>query len=437
MSEKAPRIPKVGEFAGDYWSGFINRFEMIASRCEWTEAEKVDTFAFALVKEAAQYFSQLSQDKINNFSWVKMKFSQRFEKKDPPQTVRWELYNSCQYEDEDLDGWAARVQRMVDVAFVNAPEGTREEVAIDRFLAGCKEHGAAISVMERSPNTMDEAYEFVKKAVFVRKAMSGHRGNSGRVRIVRTEPCDKMVSSSGNEDHLGDYKPSKIQTVTQSERMSSDLNNSSGNSYGTKKQSITGSLDHKVLQMEETLQTVVKTLNSLNRMNLNSDGRSPNWRPNVCFNCGDPSHFARNCPRPYNPASPFRPRSPRVNWRISSPSRMGNSPRRYESGRESPAEKDMNWRQRNDYERGSGQQDEGRNYSPAGRDMNWRQRNDYGRGNGQQEEGRNYSRNSLQQDEGRNYSRNSNPLGSQGNPQDYGQYGAERLPSPQQKPNLN
>jgi hypothetical protein len=81
--------PKLGTFSGEYWRGFIKQFELAAERSNWSEREKIDTFAMCLRKDALDYFSSLPMEHAHDFNWVKDKFNQHFERRDPP--LKWRM----------------------------------------------------------------------------------------------------------------------------------------------------------------------------------------------------------------------------------------------------------------------------------------------------------------------------------------------------------
>jgi hypothetical protein len=102
---------------------------------------------------------------------LKEKFSERFGMKDPPSTVRWNLSSTCQYEDEDLETYVARIGKMVGEAHPDANGKVRDSIAIDHFLKGCRDSEAAIAANDRSPKTLHKAYKYVKKSSYSRKAL--------------------------------------------------------------------------------------------------------------------------------------------------------------------------------------------------------------------------------------------------------------------------
>jgi hypothetical protein len=74
----------------------------MASRQGWNEKEKLDVFILSLRKDAIDFFGT-PKSKVSNFDWLKEKFSQQIEIKDPPPTVRIKLFQVAQSEGEPLE----------------------------------------------------------------------------------------------------------------------------------------------------------------------------------------------------------------------------------------------------------------------------------------------------------------------------------------------
>ena len=112
----------------------------------WTEANKIDAFSMCLRKEASEYFSILSAQVRSSFDEIKTKFEAHFEKTDVPSTIRWELLAVEQREDEPLERFLTRLQKMIISAY---PDTAQQELNcamfIEAFLKGCRDKHSALA----------------------------------------------------------------------------------------------------------------------------------------------------------------------------------------------------------------------------------------------------------------------------------------------------
>ena len=125
-------VPKL-TFAGEYWRGFIGQFETYAKNMPWTEAHKIDAFAMCLRNEASEFFSILPASTKNDFTEIKNKFERHFEQTDVPSTIRWELLSIQQWEDESLERYLTRLQKMIIRAY---PDAFQQELNSSMFIEG-------------------------------------------------------------------------------------------------------------------------------------------------------------------------------------------------------------------------------------------------------------------------------------------------------------
>jgi hypothetical protein len=94
-SYKLPHL-KLGEFKGEYWSGFIRQFERMAANEGWTEEDILNTFSYCLRDEAREFYSVLTDEQTSNWEILKAEFTQRFGKGEPPESVMWDLSGTVQ-----------------------------------------------------------------------------------------------------------------------------------------------------------------------------------------------------------------------------------------------------------------------------------------------------------------------------------------------------
>ena len=146
-------LPKLS-FEGEHWIGFITQFELVAKNFGWSEAEKLANFAMSLKKGAAEFYSILSTRKEQDYEWLKNKFQHHYGGTDSATTIRYELLQMEQKEDESLEEYLARLQKMVVASF---PDESKREACspffVDAFMKGCRNKGAVLSAAEKHPNS--------------------------------------------------------------------------------------------------------------------------------------------------------------------------------------------------------------------------------------------------------------------------------------------
>ena len=183
-------VPKMS-FEGDHWNGFVTQFELVAKNFGWSEQIKLIQFALCLKKGAAEYYSILSSNKEKDFEWLKRRFQHHFGVVESAAATRMELLQIEQREDESLENYLARMQKLVITSFPE--EANRESCSsflIDTFMKGCKNKSAVLSAAEKKPKTLEEAYKLVLEATHPRKAILGMKAVSFSL------PDDNAVSRS-------------------------------------------------------------------------------------------------------------------------------------------------------------------------------------------------------------------------------------------------
>ena len=100
----------------------------------------------------------------------------RFLPKEPAITVRKQLLTIRQNVDERLEEWAEHCQQCAYDAWGNISPEVAELAAVEAFLGGVLDTEAAISIMEKDRQTVDEALEMLQKAVHGHKSLGCRLG---------------------------------------------------------------------------------------------------------------------------------------------------------------------------------------------------------------------------------------------------------------------
>ena len=203
---------------------------------------------------------------------------------------------------ENLKDFVERAQALAVDGYPDTPEKFAETLATDAFLRGCLDKRAALVAMDKNPESLDQAVQFVRSAAANQKVIMG--GKKSEV---------KRVTFSDTEDVQEQEEEKFAVRVVEKD---------------DDKKGVSASIEKRLKKTEddlaETKIIVKKILNIINQnqgqnQRSRSTYRSPTperstspYRGTGCFQCGKEGHFARDCPSKimYRNGSPMRSRSP-------------------------------------------------------------------------------------------------------------------------------
>ena len=167
------------------WRVYEVKLLHLAKRYQWDDDTKLAKLVEALEDKALTFFSNLPSNVQVNFGLVRKKMNNRFMPQEPAITVRKQLQTIHQNTEEALEEWAERCQQCAYDAWGKISPEVAEQAAIEAFLGGVIETEAAFTVLEKDPQTVDEALEFLRKAVHSRKSLCcKFRNTQRKVRTI-------------------------------------------------------------------------------------------------------------------------------------------------------------------------------------------------------------------------------------------------------------
>ncbi|CAG2207208.1 unnamed protein product [Mytilus edulis] len=237
------------------------------------------------------------------------KMEDRFGRKDLPHVIRRQLQDLRQLPEEPLDEYAERTQDLATDGFPGTPDDFIQIVATDAFLKGCMDKKAALTAMDKDPDSLDKALKYVKSAVTNQKVILGNK-----------KPEVKRVTFHETEtdvyDSHGDHESTSVRALYRKGASDTD---------------VISRFESRLKKTEEDVQDtktsikqildILKRGNSTNRFGQPQRLSSPGSpiRDNKCFNCGEEGHFIAQCEKPKS-RSPQRygnrSRSPSPNTNI-------------------------------------------------------------------------------------------------------------------------
>ena len=149
---------------------YISQFELVAKTLGWTESEKIHNFPMSL-KKAGKYYGIQPSNKETDFIWLKKKFQDNFGKTESPAALRWELLQSEQQEDENLEKYLARMQGMIVSFFPDEQKQVCSPFFVDAFMKRCLDKPAVLAAAEKHPTTLEDVYKPVQDAMQLHKAI--------------------------------------------------------------------------------------------------------------------------------------------------------------------------------------------------------------------------------------------------------------------------
>ncbi|CAG2197086.1 unnamed protein product [Mytilus edulis] len=298
-----PSAPKLAIFDGKSdWRPYFLQFSTIADRYKWTDEQRLFKLIELLRDRALKYYSNRVKSLQANYKLFCQKFNEKFGKKELPHILRRLLQDLRQENEENLRDFAERAQELAVDGYPDTPEKFAETLATDAFLRGCLDKRAALVAMDKNPESLDQAVQFVRSAAANQKVIMG--GKKSEV---------KRVTFSDTEDVQEQEEETFAVRVVEKD---------------DDKRGVSASIEKRIKKTEddlaETKIIVKKILNILNQnqgqnQRSRSTYRSPTperptspYRGTGCFHCGKEGHFARDCPSKimYRNGSPMRSRSP-------------------------------------------------------------------------------------------------------------------------------
>ena len=164
--KRAPPFPKLPTFDGktSEWPGFIFQFRRLARSGKCTTREKRDRLLGCLRGKAIAYVQSRPKAERKDYYALKSLLNMRYGILEEPTIARRHLQSMRQEEAESLEDFADRVLVKAAEGYPEIPDDTLQSLAVDNFLRGCRDRGAAYVAVEKKPDELQTAVQMVREA---------------------------------------------------------------------------------------------------------------------------------------------------------------------------------------------------------------------------------------------------------------------------------
>ena len=300
---------------------FLVKFENCARYNRWKDEDRVAYLRSCLTGPAD---SLVMDTGSANYEELKEKLRSRYGSRGQREKFHLELMYRKRRQNESVQDLARDIERLATLAYPETDVGTRNQLASDAFINALTDLDVAMKVREREPrdlysaSTLTTKIEVLHKARDMQERMKPRFNRMSEVMEPHTDKANEKHEGSRNgkskprKDRPKQSQPSgavDVQLETPQSAESQDLRNQMD------------ALTERFSHMEKLISSIASNrVNSpatqswpisspvypdVNFMSQQSTAPpvgqlGPQRPPPICYGCGQPGHFRRNCPQQQN-----------------------------------------------------------------------------------------------------------------------------------------
>ena len=199
-------LPKLQTFDGraSDWKGFIFNFRQVARQMKWSDKEKRDNLLTCMRGKAAVFLQGKNKERRGDYRTLRDVLAKRYGLVEPPPTARRQFNALRQEEGESVEDYADRVLVKAYEGYPGVDDEVVETLAVEGFLRGCRDRGAAYAAAEHKPATLHEALQEMRDAAANLKVFGRNNtlGTARQVTFADRVEREKHNLSKEREDML-------------------------------------------------------------------------------------------------------------------------------------------------------------------------------------------------------------------------------------------
>src|SRR6218665_1433596 len=198
VSEKSKNVLKLEKFSGKgSLQVFLKRFDICSRHNGWSPSDRKDHLMISLTDSAAQLIWESSE--IETAEDLIKRLEDRFGLKYQQAVYRVQLENRRQGPGETLSSLMTDIRRLLALAYPTEHSDLHETIAIRSYINALYDRELAISVSERDPEQLQEAYKISVRLQTYRQAEleSGRSGQRNKPRVQFVREADRSTGAGG------------------------------------------------------------------------------------------------------------------------------------------------------------------------------------------------------------------------------------------------
>jgi hypothetical protein len=274
---RSPAKPKLLTFHGETerWPDFYFMFKEVSRSHQWSLEKRRNVLMECMRDKAISFVRTLPREKASEYQTLKKALCDRYGNITDKKTLRRQLVTLKQREDESVEQFADYVYQKVTDAFPRNNEDLTGQMAVEYFLGGCRDKLAAYATLEKEPQSITEAVRVIKTSMANLKA-TGRSGYHTRQVSFEQAPTRPLEVRQITSPHRSQGREGRSVQFTES--------SDSKTNEGTELVKQLG--ESIALQLQKLVDSSIQKNRSVSPI-----------RNSGCFQCGDTSHFARECPK--------------------------------------------------------------------------------------------------------------------------------------------